>query len=274
MRVLLATEPGAPGRPNEDFAAISPGLAVLLDGAGSPPGRENGCVHGVAWYARTLGGLLLAGASGAATPLTDVLGEAIGQVSRMHAGTCDLSHPATPAATVIVARQRPDSVDYLVLGDSVLLLQSPHGDPRAVTDTRLADFAARLRPTLRDNPAGTAGHEAARLARARQIDTARNRPGGFWSAASDPAAAGHSLTGIEPLASLSAIAILSDGASRLADRYHLASWSAICAVLAERGPSALIGQVREAEAADPDATRWPRGKVSDDATAIWWPLDA
>lgn len=34
MRVLLASEPGAAERPNEDFAAVVPGAVVLLDGAG------------------------------------------------------------------------------------------------------------------------------------------------------------------------------------------------------------------------------------------------
>jgi len=33
MRVLLASKPGAPDRPNEDFTAVVPGAAVLLDGA-------------------------------------------------------------------------------------------------------------------------------------------------------------------------------------------------------------------------------------------------
>ena len=62
MRVLLASEPGAAERPNEDFAAAVPGAVVLLDGAGYVPDSDTGCVHGVAWYARTLGGLLAAGA--------------------------------------------------------------------------------------------------------------------------------------------------------------------------------------------------------------------
>lgn len=37
-RALIVTVPGRPGRDNEDFAAIAPGAAVLLDRAGSPAG--------------------------------------------------------------------------------------------------------------------------------------------------------------------------------------------------------------------------------------------
>ena len=90
MRVLLASEPGGTGRPNEDFAAAVPGAVVLLDGAGYAPASGIGCVHGVAWYARTLGGLLAAGACDDQVPLAELLGRGIEQVNRMHAGTCDL----------------------------------------------------------------------------------------------------------------------------------------------------------------------------------------
>ena len=44
MRVTLATDPGTAGWPNEDFAAVAPGAAVLLDGATTPRGASTGCV--------------------------------------------------------------------------------------------------------------------------------------------------------------------------------------------------------------------------------------
>jgi hypothetical protein len=44
----------------------------------------------------------------------------------------------------------------------------------------------------------------------------------------------------------------------------------MCAILASGGPAALIRQVRDAETTDPDGQRWPRGKISGDATAVYW----
>lgn len=272
MRVLLASEPSAAGRPNEDFAAVVPGAAVLLDGAGFPASQETGCVHGVAWYAHTLGALLAAGASAETMPLRELLGRAIEQVSQMHSGTCDLRHPATPQATVIIVRQHAGTLEYLMLCDSVLLLQPRDGEPQAITDSRLADIAARLRPS-RELSAGTPEHDAAWRGYTQQLEAARNQPDGFWLAAADPAAAGHALTGHEPMAGLSAVALLSDGATRLADRFHQATWAGISRILAEGGPPGLIRQVRAAEAADPDGQRWPRGKIHDDATAVYWQID-
>jgi hypothetical protein len=66
-----------------------------------------------------------------------------------------------------------------------------------------------------------------------------------------------------------AAALLSDGASRLADRFRLATWAEVFKTLDSRGPEALLHQVREAEDSDPAGTRWPRGKLHDDATIAY-----
>jgi len=92
----MASDPGTPGWPNEDYACIGPGAAVLLDGATTVPrGTDTGCQHGVAWYARTLGTDLLAAIT--AEPrvsLASGLAAAIAQVRDRHSGTCDLASRA------------------------------------------------------------------------------------------------------------------------------------------------------------------------------------
>ena len=218
MRVELATEPGTPGWPNEDFAAAGPGAAVLLDGCTTTPqGASTGCVHGVAWYARTLGGALLA------------LISAIEQVRASHADSCDLGNPRTPAATVLAARAVPDGVEVLVLSDSVIV----------------ADY----------------GKDRAPL-----VITDRHR-----AASTNPAAAGSAHTATLPRAGLQAVTLLSDGATRIAEQYGLLGWPELAGVLREAGPAELVAQVRAAEDADPEGDRWPRSKLRDDATALYWP---
>ena len=69
---------------------------------------------------------------------------------------------------------------------------------------------------------------------------------------------------------LRGIALLSDGATRINDIYGLATWPDMLAVVREQGPAALIRQVRAAEASDPDQARWPRGKINDDTTIVYW----
>jgi hypothetical protein len=64
-------------------------------------------------------------------------------------------------------------------------------------------------------------------------------------------------------------AALSDGASRLVDRFGLATWENVMKTLDARGPRELLRQVREAEDSDLDGSRWPRGKAHDDATVAY-----
>ncbi len=270
MRVWLASDPGSPERPNEDFAAASHDVVVLLDGAGTPPGTESGCSHGVAWYARQLGAQFLTEAGAVPRrPLADALASGIEQVRDMHDGVCDLSHPDTPSATVVAVRRSGADLEYLVLADSVLVLDVLDRDPVVVTDDRLARTSRSLRAQMDALPTGSAEHTEARRAYARMLGSYRNTDGGFWVASTDPAAAAHALTGSIRLDRVRAVGLFSDGASRLADRFHLMDWADVLKLLAAEGPAELIRRVRAAEDSDPHGERWPRGKASDDATAAY-----
>jgi hypothetical protein len=268
VRAVLATAPVSPEAENEDFAAVTPSAAVLLDGAGTPAGLETGCVHGIAWYARTLGTVLLnlitAADSGT---LADCLRTAIGEVRSRHEGTCDLSHLGTPAATVVATRVRGDELEHLVLSDSVLVL-ARDGVNEVVTDQRI-EAAARPHRSLFDGmPVGTPGRDAAFREYVQTVREMKNTPGGYWVASADPEAARHAVCGSTALSGLRATLLLSDGASRLADLFGLVSWDELVSLVLEAGPAELIRQVRRAEASDPDGSRWRRGKAVDDATAV------
>ncbi|MFF7051081.1 integrase [Streptomyces griseorubiginosus] len=272
MRVTLASLPAEPGRENEDFAAAAPGAAVLLDGAGVA-GGETGCSHGVAWFSSTLGGLLLSAiTTHAARPLSECLADSIRAVRSLHEDSCDLVHRASPTSTVIAVRARVGALEYLVLGDSSLLLAGKGGQATVVTDQRLDDVGKRLRGSVDALPTGSPEHAAALAEYRDALTELRNRQGGFWIAGPDPRAAEHALTGTVPLASLASVTLLSDGATRLVDRFELTTWREALAVVDSFGPAELIRRVREVEAGDPEGQRWPRGKSQDDATLLHWAL--
>lgn len=269
LRVEFATEPADPNRPNEDFIAAGPNALVLLDGCGTPAGSDSGCTHGVPWYVARLGlNLFTRASSRPDLTLTNCLAEAIEATAALHADTCDLSHPGTPSATVIAVRQNADRLDYLVLADSTLAVETPAGI-EVITDDREAQVGDRYRAEMDATPAGTPAHVAAHRAYVEAMRAHRNQPGGFWVAAADKAAATEALTGTLPVAEIRAMAVLSDGGSRLVDRFELVDWPGLFKLLTEAGPAELITQVRAAETADPEGTRWPRGKSKDDATAAW-----
>jgi hypothetical protein len=265
MQVTIATSPAKPKEPNEDFAAATANGAVLLDGAGLS-GTSSKCVHGVAWYTRHLGSAILAGLPDTDRSLTTILADAITETASLHAQSCPLDDPGTPSSTVVVIRVDGTRLQYLVLADSVLVLNETGRPPAAITDDREARIGAAHRAGLDAHANGTPEHEEARRVYVETLRSYRNQPGGFWVAAANPAAAQEAITGERQICDTPDAILLSDGASRISDRFQLASWSEVLHLTQAHGPSEIIRRVRHAEAEDPYGTRWPRGKTNDDAT--------
>ena len=269
MQVTLASRRSPDAASNEDFIAATASVVVVIDGASVPPGLGTGCGHGTAWFARRLGTQLLALLSTEAdhSP-ADSLAQAITEVAGLHADTCDLGHPGSPSATVAILREQPEAVDYLVLGDTTVLLEEPAGI-RVVTDDRLEQVAAVQHGAMHQHATGSTDHDRSFAELVTEQRRHRNHPDGFWVASTDPVAAQHALTDTVARDGLRRAAVLSDGATRLVDRFGLLDWPSFLGILAEQGPDAIIEQVRAAERSDPDGQRWPRGKRHDDASAAY-----
>jgi hypothetical protein len=258
MRTELVSEPGDGTRPNEDFAGVGlpasgqGGSLVLLDGV-TPPRGGTGCLHSVPWYTARLGGALTElTVSLPDVPLVEALARAIARTSDAHAETCDLSHPRTPQATVVVARWSPETVEYLVLSDSALLLASPDGLVTPVLDDRLD----RLPPAL--------------LASEEICDAqARNKEGGFFTAAADPTVAARAVTGTVPRTGVTALTALTDGATRWVETFREGDWTDLFTYVRKEGPGALVRRVREREREDTEREFLGRSKRHDDATAVY-----
>jgi hypothetical protein len=186
----------------------------------------------------------------------------------MHDDECDLNHPGTPSTTVLAVRIGVENIEYLVLADSVLIFDRL-STPVVLTDDREARVGREHRQAMDALPAGTPEHGRALREYVETLRGYRNVEGGFWVAAADPAAADQAITGSISRNELRSIALLSDGASRLTDRFHLTDWSGLLRIMHGEGPDKLISEVRAAEDSDPSGERWPRGKNHDDATAVY-----
>lgn len=258
MRTEIVSEPGDPDRPNEDFASLAlpasglGGVLVVLDGV-TPPRDGTGCLHSVPWFTARLGGRLTELAvSYRDLTLPEILSRAVLRTAEAHQSTCDLSHPRTPQATVVVARWSSTAVEYLVLSDSALLVESPDGTVTPHLDDRLARLprSALATDTLVDA-------------------TVRNREGGFHTAAADPSVAARAVTGTLPRAEVRALTALTDGATRWVERFGAGDWTDCLALVRNEGARALVDRVRALERGDAGTpTRPRRGKTHDDATVV------
>jgi hypothetical protein len=266
MRVDLATDGGHPGRSNEDFVGAVPGGVVLLDGAGIA-GAEAICAHGVAWYTRRLGGLLLAAlAGGSDVDLATILGTAIGDVAASHRETCDLADPTSPQATVAMARVGDDRVDYLVLADTYAVIHAADGDPDVITDEREAVARQICAAPLAGVATGSAEYVRVFDACAQEFRARRNQPGGYWIAKDDPRAAGEAVTGSRPLNLVTGVGLLSNGAARIVCPYDRADWPGVVASLHRSGAAALVAMIRQAEGSPGVDVEWP---PPDDVTVAY-----
>lgn len=263
--VSTASEPGAAGDPNEDWVSASASAVVVLDG--STARTDTGCVHGVSWYAAALGTRLAAFAADQDVPLSQALATAIGQVAAGHHG-CDLTHPGTPSAVVAVLRTSGSRLEYLVLGDTLIVMETSAG-LTVVTDDRVEATARAERRAADRYPIGSPEKHAA-LVRMKRVElAARNRPGGFWAAAADPAVVDQATVGSFSAGEIRRAAVLTDGAARIVSMFALLDWHGVLDLLDKAGPDELIRRVRAAEATDPDGIRWPRNKRGDDATVVY-----
>lgn len=265
MRTFAATCPGSEAE-NEDFYLATPDVLVVSDGATIRTGT--GCIHGPAWYARTLTSEVILAAEVHDTGLKDALAEAIARTTARHQDTCDTQHPGTPSAAIAVVRQLDERVEYCVLGDVSVAMDTTHGLV-VVSDTRVSSTAPEARAKADQYPIGSEEKAAALLEMKRGELAARNHAGGYWIAAADPAAAQHAKSGELPAAELRRLVVATDGATRLVDLFAEMTWETVIDTAERSGPASLLDHVRHLEAADPRGERATRNKKSDDATLIF-----
>jgi hypothetical protein len=146
------------------------------------------------------------------------------------------------------------------VGDSVLVLDAVNSPVQVVEDRREPDIARPLRRQLALLDPGDADFDRLRSELVAAFRKRRNHPGGFWVAKDSGQAADHAVLGRRPVAELRSVTLLSNGASRVVDRFGLMEWSQVPAF----EPGELIRRVRKGEQ--------DQGVEADDATAARWEL--
>lgn len=244
-----------------DRIVITRNTVIVLDGAsafeptGVPPGE----------YASSLGASIAAALEKAPdAPLPSVLAEAITAT----AAALGLDGgDGCPSSTVAMARLADGTLDLLALGDSCIFYGTGPGTG-TLTDDRLAELRLPQQRQYRERLAAGGGYGDAHRDLLRALQHAqrlrRNRPGGYWIAAADSAAASHALALTLPATAETWAVLATDGMVNTARHLGLDDWSA----LARSGPAALARLLRHCQDweqhADPDGRQFPRSKRHDD----------
>lgn len=263
MSIGFDTQAGS-SRPNEDWVGAIPDAVVVLDGVTPPPVSNRGCTHSVPWFTNLLGKHLLALVQEDRS-LADALAAAIDLTNGSH-GSCDLTGMGTPAAAVAVLRRRELELDYLVLADTSVVMDTTSDGVEVFTDDRVKNADPKGIKRSLGMKVGSLEHarSVAKMSVTQLVK--RNVPGGYWVASTDPQAAENAITGRKLVASVRRVAVLTDGASCVVDTYRELQWDTMLDCVQARGPRELIRDIRKLEGSDPEGVRWPRFKPSDDAT--------
>ncbi|SFP35918.1 hypothetical protein SAMN05421810_102355 [Amycolatopsis arida] len=265
MRVATAQLPGGDGgdggddSDDSDDRVFTTGDAVIvLDGASAflpvpVPAATYADVLG-----KRLRDLLNAGPD---RGLRDVLADGIAHTATV----LGLSPGDSPSSTVTIVRQRDDDVDVLILGDNLVVLPD-----EVLTDDRMDQLDLPPRRRYRERLADGHGYDEEHQAtvREQQVQQAerRNRPGGYWIAEADPAAAEHAILTRRPVREAPWAVLATDGAYNTMDYLGLDDWT----VLAHADATDLADALRQCDTweahGDPTGQALPRPKRHDDKT--------
>jgi hypothetical protein len=223
--IALCNVPALGKSRSEDLVDTAGSAAWLLDGASAYDDRDACQEHDALWFVQHLSrALAVELTNGTSRTLRDTLATAIARVNVLHGEFCPRQVPGHgPSATALIVRRINDALEYLVLGDSALIVQTHDGQVHHHSDKRLSNVHPRDRALIRQALRNGCGYDdAGHRERIRNVRAAersmRNRPSGYWIAGDDPRAAHHSLVGSYSLdttpGSASRIALISDGVER------------------------------------------------------------
>jgi Protein phosphatase 2C len=275
----LCNVPAPDKKRSEDLVDTTDSAAWLFDGTNADDDPDACDLHDASWFVQQLSHALTATLNRRPAPhLRTALANAIAQVGDAHAQLCPRAARHRAAATAVIVRRSDQALEYLVLGDSALLVQTRDKRVHHHSDKRLSTLAPAIRDSIhRALRFGRGYHDPHYDEAVRSLHTveraARNRQGGFWIAEDDPRAAMHSLVGTYSLAdsadAASRIALISDGVERAVTRLCCyTDWYELLEALFDPGVLPTIERIRRAERSDPDGTRYPRTRPTDDAAAI------
>ena len=275
-----ATQPGS--KVNEDgyghWPATAPRAAWVLDGVTGI--NDRALLPGptdAAWFVaqvqEALPTLLSASPD---MPAVALVGALVEQLERRQSAAWLDARGAdgreTPAASFALVRLIGAEIEVLRLGDCLVLLEASDGTVTVMdhpvlatieAETRDALLALRARGITDPKQAFTAMMPRLRAQRQR-----RNLPDGYGVLAAERSCLPMLHVDRMPAKTVRRILLASDGYYRLVDHYGAASDAELVRRTEELGADAMLEQLRAIEAADPLATRYPRLKIADDATAL------
>lgn len=272
------TDPGTPGKANDDSLCMAEGMIAVFDGAtglGDAPLLPH-ADSDAAWIAELAARWF---GKSPSVPAVDLVRQAVRAAraeAAMHFDLAAMPRWAWPATGFEMARLSDGALELSGLGDCAAYVLSPGGDltvHTAVPAGREAEMAA-ARAML--DACGGYGEADGIVRQGETLEALRrgrdrlNTPeGGVWTIGLVEEAADHVSTARLEAQPGTLVLVASDGFTALAEMYLRHSPAALVEAAARDGLAPLLRELRHVERElDPMAVEFPRFKRCDDATAI------
>jgi serine/threonine protein phosphatase PrpC len=262
--------PGDAAKANEDSSAHDAGAAVVLDGA-TPLGDE--LMPGssdAAWISHFGARRILAhlrGGDGARKALRDALADTQKSFEALRRMPPQEIWQ-TPCASMMLAAQTEEGLEFLWFGDCAALLKQGDGAVQIVGETLDKRAAEAGRAQKLSQEKGQPSTDRAQFIDALRATRNKINSGNYWLFSPDVKAASHVSRRVIKAAPGAMLLLASDGFLALASDYGAYSADTLMAAAQDKGLAALGEELRSIEEGDTGGAKFPRFKTSDDATAL------
>lgn len=179
-----------------------------------------------------------------------------------------------PSATATWLRATPVGLELAWQGDCTAVIMQ---DGRTqvigagldrIWDQQIDDIVKERHLTVRDDKARIADM----IAVLRERRSLLNQPDGYWMVGIEPRAASAMTVETVPLDGPAKVLLVSDGLWRLVEIFGLYDAAGLVQAAEHNGLATLVNELRGIEADDGDGTRFPRVKLRDDASGLFFTM--
>lgn len=263
--------------PNEDLVWTGEGVALVLDGAtGLTDTQYTDAESDGRWYVETLSDEIQDRIV-SDEPLTRIVEASIEVVSDRFAeftGNATLQRHEKPSAAGAIVRWDGETVEYLVLGDCSVILETADrtvpvlGEGPRELDDRVVEHMEELRAEATEQISYGELRERVDdmlIEHRKQM----NEQDGYWTLGQTPEAVQYALTDEFPQEAVQELVIFTDGFEGLVPTYDaFVDWKRLLQYISHNGLDRAINVLRAFEQADPECRAYPRIKPSDDVGVV------
>lgn len=264
---------------NEDTVYTSEGFSFVLDGAsGLSSSNHIPGVTDVVWYVKWWREFLISELGDTNRDITDILRKGVELISNEYKQVTNdfdsISDLDYPSASLAIVRKTDEGFEHFVLGDCSVLFKFRDGEVKTIKDDRVSgldkkviDLISRRRDLLSNKPFEFNRVELDLLRENRSL---KNTDNGYFVLEFDKQAIDRGLYGKFNENQIDSFIITSDGFSVSYETYGIVDELSLFDVMEISGPDKFIEQIRKVEKKENSLLEFPRLKVHDDCTVMYY----